>query len=139
MLDGIGQQLGTYRLVGLLGRGGAATVYLGRHIFFNTEYAIKVWETPIQSLKQSALAEARTIVGLKHPHIVPVHYFDVDASTGQPFLVMDYASGGNLRQWHPEGMMLPLATICDYVGQIADALAYAHQRQIIHCDIKPEN
>ncbi|HLZ81126.1 MAG TPA: transporter substrate-binding domain-containing protein, partial [Ktedonobacteraceae bacterium] len=88
---------------------------------------------------QQALAEARTIVSLKHPHIVPVHYFDVDVSTGQPFLVMDYASGGNLRQWHPEGTLLPLATICNYVGQLADALAYAHQRQIIHCDIKPEN
>lgn len=139
MLDYVGRQLGAYRLVGLLGRGGAATVYLGQHIFFNTEYAIKVWETPIWSLKQSALAEARTVVSLNHPHIIPVHYFDVDASTGQPFLVMDYASGGNLRQWHPEGVILPLATMCNYVGQIADALAYAHQRQIVHCDIKPEN
>ena len=139
MLDGIGRQIGTYRLVGLLGRGGSATVYLGQHIFFNTEYAIKVWETPIQKLKQSALVEACTVVCLKHPHIIPVHYFDVDASSGQPFLVMDYASGGNLRQWHPEGMVLPPATVCNYVGQVADALAYAHQRQIVHCDIKPEN
>jgi polar amino acid transport system substrate-binding protein len=139
MIDCSGQQLGKYRLIGLLGHGGAASVYLGQHIFFNTEYAIKVWEMPVQSLNQDALAEARTIVSLKHPHIIPVHYFDVDASTGLPFLVMDYASGGNLRQSHPEGMVLPPVLVCHYVRQVAAALAYAHQRQVVHCDIKPEN
>src|SRR5579859_5201031 len=93
----------------------------------------------LYSLTQEALDEARKIVSLKHPHIIPVHYFDVDESTGLPFLVMDYASGGNLRQKHPEGMILDLAIVRNYITQVADALAYAHQKQIVHCDIKPEN
>ena len=139
MIDCSGQQLGKYRLIGLLGHGGTASVYLGQHVFFNTEYAIKVWETPVQNLQEHALAEARTIVSLKHPHIIPVHYFDVDTATGLPFLVMDYASGGNLRQRYPEGMILPPASVCHYIRQVADALTYAHRRKIIHCDIKPEN
>jgi len=139
MKDRIGQQLGTYRLIRLLGQGGAASVYLGQHVFFNSEYAIKVWETPIQGLKQEALTEARTIVSLKHSHIISVHYFDVDASSGLTFLVMDYAPAGNLRQRHPEGMILAPSLVCQYIRQVADALAYAHQRQIVHCDVKPEN
>jgi len=125
MIDCSGQQFGPYRLIGLLGHGGSASVYLGQHVFFNAEYAVKVWEMPV-NLRQDALVEARTIVGLKHPHIIPVHYFDVDASTGQPFLVMDYASGGNLRQRYFEGMILPPVVVSQYVRQVADALAYSH-------------
>lgn len=139
MIDYIGQQLGAYRLISLLGKGGAASVYLGQHIFLNTEHAIKVWETPAQNFQQSAVEEARRIVSLKHPHIISVTYFDIDASAGCPFLVMDYAPNGNLRQRHPDGMILAPDIVCNYIGQIADALAYAHQRQVIHCDIKPEN
>src|SRR5579859_7476436 len=128
IMDRFGQQLGKYRLIRLLGHGGAASVYLGQHVLLNTEYAVKVW--PVDSLTQEALDEARKIVSLKHPHIIPVHYFDVDESTGLPFLVMDYASGGNLRQKHPEGMILDLAIVRNYITQVADALAYAHQKQI---------
>src|SRR5215469_7962464 len=137
IMDRIGQQLGKYRLIRLLGHGGAASVYLGQHVLLNTEYAIKVW--PVDSLTQEALDEARKIVSLKHRHIIPVHYFDVDEATGLPFLVMDYASGGNLRQKHPEGMILSPSIVCRYIRQVAAALAHAHRKRIVHCDIKPEN
>lgn len=120
-IDRIGQQLGKYRLIRLLGHGGAASVYLGQHVLLNTVDAIKVW--PVDSLTQEALDEARRIVNLSHPHIIPVHYFDVDESTRLPFLVMDYASGGNLRQKHPEGMILNPLIVCDYIRQVAGALA----------------
>jgi serine/threonine protein kinase len=137
MMELVGQQLGTYRLIRPLGHGGSASVYLGQHVFFNTQYAIKVWQdSPLHS---EAITEAQTIVNLKHPHIIAVHYFDIDAHTGWPFLVMDYAPEGTLRQRHPEGMILEPELVCQYVQQVASALTYAHQRNLIHRDIKPEN
>jgi serine/threonine protein kinase len=63
--------------------------------------------------------------------------FGVERET--PFLVMDYAPNGTLRQRHPRGTTLPLAAILSYVKQVADALQYAHDEKFIHRDIKPEN
>ncbi len=81
--------------------------------------------------------EARTIAHLIHPHIVRVLDFGVQERI--PFLVMDYAPNGTLRQLHPKGSSLALATIVTYVKQVADALQYAHDEKLIHRDIKPEN
>jgi serine/threonine protein kinase len=81
--------------------------------------------------------EARTLVRLVHPHIVRVLEFGIEDKT--PFLVMDFATNGTLRQRHPKGMRLPLTTVNSYVQQVADALQFAHDQKIIHRDIKPEN
>jgi predicted ATPase len=87
--------------------------------------------------EQGFLTEARIIARLKHPNIVQVLDFGVEGA--MPFLVMEYAPGGNLRQRHPRGTQLPLATIVSYVRQISEALQYAHQGRVIHRDLKPEN
>jgi serine/threonine protein kinase len=136
--DRMGQQLGNYRLIHLLGHGGFAEVYLGEHVYLKSPAAIKVLYTllgPDES--ESFLNEARTLVRLIHPHIVRVLDFGIDGNT--PFLVIDYAPNGTLRQRHPRGTRLPLATIVDYVKQVADALQYAHNEKLVHRDIKPEN
>src|SRR2546421_4279868 len=134
----VGQQLGNYRLIQLLGQGSFSVVYLGKHIHLNTQAAIKVLHGQLASLDMEAfLTEARTIAHLRHPHIVQVLDFGVEAQT--PFLVIDYAPGGTLRQRHPKGAMLPPDTVVTYVTQVADALQYAHQEKLIHRDIKPEN
>jgi serine/threonine protein kinase len=139
MADRVGQQLGNYRLVRLLGRGGFAEVYLGEHTRLGTQAAVKILYTRLGSQDdvESFEKEARTVAHLKHPHIVRVLDYDVDDET--PFLVMDYAAGGTLRTRHPKGAILPLPTIISYVKQIADALQYAHNQRLIHRDIKPEN
>src|SRR6266568_3849547 len=138
MADRIGQQLGNYRLVRLIGRGGFADVYLGEHVYLNTQVAIKILQTKIAGDElEGFLKEARTIAHLVHPHIVRVMDFGVEGET--PFLVMDYAPNGTLRQRHPRGTTLPLAAILSYVKQVADALQYAHDEKFIHRDIKPEN
>jgi predicted ATPase/serine/threonine protein kinase/DNA-binding CsgD family transcriptional regulator len=133
-----GQQLGNYHLIRLLGRGNSASVYLGKHVHLNTEAAIKVLhERVARHDMEGFLTEARTIAHLRHPHIVGVLDFGLEAQT--PFLVMDYAPNGNLRQRHPKGTRLPLDTIVTYITQVAAALQYAHQEKLIHRDIKPEN
>ncbi len=138
MADYVGQQLGNYRIIRLLGTGGFAEVYLGEHIRLNTQAAIKVLHTQLTDKEmEEFLNEARTIARLDHPNIVRVYEFDVRG--GIPFLVMTYAPNGTLRQRHPRGTMLPLPTIVPYVRQIADALQYAHDSKLIHRDIKPEN
>ncbi len=138
MLDRTGQTPGQYRIIASIGRGGFADVYLGEHVFLKTQAAIKVLHTQLASdMIEQFQAEARTIAHLVHPHIVRVHDFGIENAT--PFLVMDYAPNGTLRQRHPRGIALPLALIVPYVKQIAGALQFAHDHRLIHRDVKPEN
>jgi hypothetical protein len=153
--DRVGQRLGNYKLVRLLGYGAFADVYLGEHRFLKTQAAIKVLQKRLtRDALVNFLAEGRTIADLLHPHIVRVLEFGVEGSEadieqsgsdgeaivdGIPFLVMDYAPGGTLRKRHPKGTQLPLATIVPYVMQVAEALQYAHGKKLIHRDVKAEN
>src|SRR5215472_1016933 len=98
--DRVGQQLGNYRLIRLLGRGGFAEVYLGEHFRLKSQAAIKVLHAQLSEDDIAGfLAEAPTIAKLEHPNIVQVLDFDMTENT--PFLVMRYASEGTLRQRHP--------------------------------------
>jgi eukaryotic-like serine/threonine-protein kinase len=136
--DLVGQQFGSYRLLRLLGAGGFAEVYLGEHIDLGTQAAIKVLHTQLSSTDIDTFrTEARTIARLLHPHIIRVLDFNAAGST--PFLVMDYAAGGTMRERYPRGTIVPLATIVSYIQQVAEALQYAHSEKLIHRDIKPEN
>jgi serine/threonine protein kinase len=138
MTDRIGQQLGNYHLLQLLGRGGFAEVYLGRHIHLDTLAAVKVLHTQLsRDDSEQFHTEARTIAHLTHPHIVRI--LDYGIADGTPFLVMDYAPNGTLHQQHPRGTRLQPTLVAHYVIQIAAALQYAHEHGIIHRDVKPEN
>ncbi len=139
MADRIGQQLGNYRVLSFIGHGGFADVYLGEHIYLKTQVAIKLLQSKVATPDDldNFLKEAQTIAHLIHPNIVRVTDFGVDNET--PFLVMDYAANGTLRQRHPRGSILPLPTIVSYVKQVAAALQHAHDEKLIHRDIKPEN
>ncbi|TMC15527.1 MAG: serine/threonine protein kinase, partial [Chloroflexi bacterium] len=133
MRDRVGQQLGNYRLLRLIGRGATAEVYLGEHIFLKRRAALKVMYNMLADEEVNPfLLEACTLARLTHPNIVSVHEFDVEEGT--PFLVIDYAPRGTLRSLHPTGSCLSLATTVSYVKQIAAALQYAHNHQVIHRD-----
>ncbi|HEV2580039.1 MAG TPA: serine/threonine-protein kinase [Ktedonobacteraceae bacterium] len=138
MVDRTGQLIGNYRIVRLLGEGGFAEVYLGEHIHLGTEAAIKVLHTQLAGEETGQFrAEARLIASLDHPNIVRVLDFGLAEKT--PFLVMSYAPNGTLRQLHKRKEPVPLSSIVQYVGQVADALFYAHQQRLVHRDVKPEN
>ena len=114
MADRLGQQLGNYRLVALLGTGGFADVYLGQHTRFNQQAAIKVLHAHLSGQESNSFQhEAETVATLAHPAIVRVFDFDVQDSV--PFLVMDYAPNGSLRRRYPKGNQVPLPQIVSYV------------------------
>ncbi|MDQ2904385.1 MAG: serine/threonine protein kinase [Chloroflexota bacterium] len=134
----VGKQIGNYRLLSLLGCGGFADVYLAENIHLNRWVAIKVLKKGLDMVYvQQFLKEARTLVQLEHPHIIRV--LDFSPENPFPYLVMDYAPGGTLRERHPRGSHVPLDTIVSYIKQVASALQYAHDQKKVHHDVKPEN
>ncbi len=138
MLDRAGQVLGNYKLLRLLGRGGFSDVYLAEHIHLNTYAAIKVLHAQLaEGNLENFRTEARTLARLKHPNIVQVLDFGVVGMT--PYLVMQHALNGTLRQRHPCGVPVALNVVVSYVRSMAAALQYAHNQKLIHRDVKPEN
>src|SRR5260370_35794821 len=135
-----GQQLGNYRLIRFLGRGGFAEVYLGNHMYLETQAAVKVLSTPLVGDNLTRfLREAKIVASLEHPHISRVLDFGIEEEEANPFLVMSYAAHGTMRQRYPKGSTVPLDDVLSYVQQIASALQCAHDRNVIHRDVKPEN
>ncbi len=134
-----GQKVGKYRLLRLLGNGGFGTVYLAEQRREHTQVAVKVLNISLTQAEdiKNFTNEAR-MVGLRHPHIVPLLDFGF-SETHVPFLVMEYAANGTVRDRHPRGERLALQTVVSYVKQIASALQYAHDHGVIHRDVKPEN
>lgn len=137
-MERVGQQLGNYRLLRLLGKGAFADVYLGEHLYLHTSVAIKILRTRVdESALANFITEARLASHLVHPHIIRVLDFGLQVEV--PFLVMDYAPFGNLRQLHPRGAVVSLPTVASYVKALASGLQYAHKQHLIHRDLKPEN
>lgn len=132
------QRLGNYLLMRLLGRGGFADVYYGEHIYLKTPAAVKVLNVQITGEEhEKFLTEAQIVARLEHPHIIAVMEFGFENNT--PYLVIDYAANGSLRQRYPRGTQFAPMQIAPYTEQIASALQYTHNQNLIHRDVKPEN
>ncbi|HZS76506.1 MAG TPA: serine/threonine-protein kinase [Ktedonobacteraceae bacterium] len=134
----VGQQLGEYRLLRLLGRSAFAEVYYAEHRQDASPAAVKVlnWRY-IREGTGKFLDQACTLSQLEHPHIVRV--LDVGIDGNVPYMVMSYAPNGTLRQQYPKHTPMPLEKAVTYAQQVADALQYVHDQQLIHRDIKPHN
>ena len=133
------QQLGNYRLIQrLLGGGMATEVYLHRTYFPKTLAALKILRAPLlEQAMPACLRQARTIASLTHPNIVRVLNFGVQDETF--FLAMEYVPGDTLQQSYPSGSHLSPASMVSLIKPIASALHYAHDQNIIHGSLKPEN
>ena len=135
----VGQQFGNYRVIHSLGKGGFAKVYLGEHLYVEKHLvAIKVLRPELShKYKVDFLQEAQRSLELRHPHIVRFVDFGVKEDT--PFLIMEYLVNGTMRTRHPKGSHIPIEMVVSYVKQIANALQYIHEHNLVHRDVKPEN
>ena len=134
----IGWQFGNYRLLQLLRVQQKVSTYLGEHIYLQTHAIIQLYQLRLlQEDKHNFLNEVRRIARLVHPHILRVLEFGVEHDT--PFLILASAAGGPFLSRHPRGTPLPSSTLLSYVMQLASALDYAHQEQVYHLDLRPEN
>lgn len=130
-------QFGNYYLRRILGEKGLSRVYLGEHVLFHTPVAIKLIDRYEGDELTRFVEQATLLTRLKHPHIVPI--LDFGVHQGAAYLVMQYMPQGDLRQRHPRGTMLPLATVVDYTKNIAGALQHVHTHHLVHRDVKPHN
>jgi serine/threonine-protein kinase len=124
----------------LIGVGGMASVYVGRHKIGRRE-AIKILHPEIarsEELRSRFEQEARAVNSFRHPGVVEVR--DVDVSEdGSPFLVMELLEGESLAARVRREKTTPVADVVRIASEVLDVLAAAHERQIIHRDIKPDN
>jgi serine/threonine protein kinase/streptogramin lyase len=140
MTNLIGQNLGPYRILEQIGRGGMATVYKAYQPAMDRYVAIKV--LPAHFMQDPTFVErfereARTVARLEHPHILPVHDYG-KTPDGVTYIVMRYIEAGTMSDLLKQGR-LPLNEIVRLFSQVGDALAYAHEQGVIHRDMKPSN
>ena len=137
----IPQQVGRYRVEGILGEGAMAVVYAGFDPGIERKVAIKCLHREIAAdpaYRRRFLVEARAAGHLTHPHIVTI--FDVgETDDGRSYIAMERLSGETLASAVSREGFPSLPVIIDLVGQLAAALDYAHARGVLHHDVKPEN
>jgi Tol biopolymer transport system component len=134
-----GTKLGPYEIVSLLGAGGMGEVYRARDTRLGRDIAIKVLPEGLANDADRLRRfeqEARTIAALNHPNILGIH--DIGVHDGAPFLVSEFLEGQTLREALVSGP-LPVRRAIEYALGIAEALAGAHDKGIVHRDVKPEN
>lgn len=130
-----GQKIGDYELLELISSGGMGVVYLARQISLGRVVALKMVLNAVRD-KTRFRIEAEAAASLHHANIVAIH--EVGEYEGQPFLSMQYISGGNLHDLLKSGPLAPRAA-ATLVQTIAAAVHYAHQRGVLHRDLKPAN
>ena len=139
MRVGAGTRVGPYEVVSWLGSGGMGDVYRARDPRLGRDVAIKVIHERLATNPERLRRfeqEARAAGQLNHPGILAVH--DVGAHAGTPYLVSELLEGESLRSRLERGALAPRRAV-DLARQIADGLAAAHERGIVHRDVKPDN
>jgi eukaryotic-like serine/threonine-protein kinase len=146
-----GKQIGRYRFEQLIGRGAMGEVYLAVDPRIQQQVAVKVLQAepsiyPAANVTHEAerfRREASAIANLRHPHIVPLYDYNETSidETAITYLVIPYYKEGSFASWlrRRGADLLPMEDVVYFVQQAADALQYAHNKQIIHRDVKPSN
>ena len=140
-----GQQIGTYRIVRLLGKGGMGAVYEVEHVQLGVHYALKTFtleEGHVEVLKNKFLTEGKVLARLHDPHLVHVFDLNFDETTGMPYFVMDLV----LSEDGKPRTLLDVKTaeldedcILNWFEELASAIDYIHEQGVVHRDIKLGN
>ncbi|MCX6638001.1 MAG: protein kinase, partial [Acidobacteria bacterium] len=135
----VGDVIGDYQVVGILGAGGMGQVYKVRNMISDRVEALKILLPNLEAdpeLADRFLREIKVQASLDHPNIAALH--TAQRVGNQLLMFMEFVEGESLESLLQRGP-LPAAYGVNYIGQVAAALAYAHARGVIHRDIKPAN
>ena len=136
--------IGRYQVEKPLGKGAMGLVYLARDTKINRVVAIKTMalsqafeESELADVKERFFREAETAGRLSHPNIVAV--YDAGEENELAYIVMEFLKGGDLVSCTRPGQLLPVPQVVSIIARVADALAYAHGKNVVHRDVKPAN
>jgi serine/threonine-protein kinase len=137
--------LGRYEVIKELGKGAMGTVFLGRDPKINRQVAIKtlrfddsdLTNEDKQALRDRFFREAESAGRLNHPNIVNI--YDAGEDQDIHYIAMELLDGTDLKPWSSKDNLHPMAQVVGLVADVADALDYAHQNNVVHRDIKPAN
>jgi YVTN family beta-propeller protein len=135
-----GTSVGIYEVRTWIGRGGMGEVYLARDTRLGRPVALKVLPERFvldERFRERLLRESRLAASLDHPNVVPV--YDAGEADGRLFIAMRYVDGVDLKALLRDSAPLAPERVIDIVGQLAEALDAAHQRGLVHRDVKPSN
>ena len=135
-----GTEVGSYRIVRTLGRGGMSVVYLAEHDWLQRKVALKVLAPQLaddERFRERFVRESRLAASLDHPNVIPI--YEAGASGEDLFIAMRFVEGSDLRTLlHEEGALEPARAI-GILRQVAAALDAAHEQGLVHRDVKPAN
>ncbi|MBI5481327.1 MAG: protein kinase [Deltaproteobacteria bacterium] len=137
----LGQVLGSYRLLALIGRGGMGRVYLAEHVKLGRKVALKLLKPEYAAKRDSVrrfFQEARAVNTIRHRNIVDITDF-VELPDSRTFIIMELLAGSNLGELVRREGPLPLHRSLGILLQVCDALEAAHREGIVHRDLKPDN
>lgn len=139
----IGKRInGRYKILEMIGGGGMSTVYLAHDMILNRDVAMKVLRYTLNDEEESHRRfqrEALSATSLNHPNIVSIFDVGEDEEDGLQYIVMEYVKGMTLKQYIVEYAPLAPTRCVEIMTQLTSAIGMAHQNQIIHRDIKPQN
>ncbi|HEY7661002.1 MAG TPA: serine/threonine-protein kinase [Actinomycetota bacterium] len=136
----VGTELAGYRIEGVIGRGGMSVVYLAEHARLERKVALKVLAPELagsERFHDRFLRESKLAASIDHPNIVPI--YDADEAEGVLYIAMRYVEGSDLKQVIRDNGPLEPLRVSRIVDQVASALDAAHERGLVHRDVKPAN
>jgi serine/threonine protein kinase len=136
----VGTEVAGYRLERVLGHGGMSVVYLAEHVRLGRKVALKLLAPALsedESYRERFVRESRRAAELEHPNIIPI--YDAGEDDGQLYIAMRYIEGSDLKGIIKRDAPMPLGRVLFILEQIAGALEAAHERDLVHRDVKPSN